>query len=109
MTSASYRLSASVSTRFTVDIPAHESRGVTRVHPPEVLEHEDLPVGARTGPDADRRDEQLCRDPRRKLCRNALEHDREAAEILEGMSLSKQKRRTGIAPSLDSEPSELVD
>src|SRR6266516_1665038 len=64
-----------------VSVSLHEARGVTVVDPEQVVEHEHLAVGRRTGADPDHGDLEPWHDGLGQRRGHGLEHDREAARV----------------------------
>src|SRR5262245_57044285 len=64
-------------------VAADELRLVTEVEPEQVVRHQHLAVALDAGADADRRDRELARDRGAQACRDALQHEREAAGAFE--------------------------
>src|SRR5205823_3773221 len=64
-------------------IAAHELGRMAEVEPEQVVAHQHLAVAARTGADPDRRDRELAAHRSSEPRRDPLQHQREAAALLE--------------------------
>ena len=94
---------------FPIEVAAHEPRRLAHVDPPQVVQHEHLPVGADARADANGGKRHFRGDAGGQLRWHALEHDREAAQIGQRVRLTKQSCRVHIVSALHAEAAELVD
>mmetsp|Transcript_19557 Transcript_19557/g.50508 ORF Transcript_19557/g.50508 Transcript_19557/m.50508 type:complete len:227 (-) Transcript_19557:668-1348(-) len=83
-------------------VPRGELRLEAVVQAEEVVDHLHLPARVHTGTDPDRRHRKAARDQGGHLGGDALEHDREAARVLEGARVGEQLSRGVRRLALDA-------
>src|SRR5687767_14550419 len=75
----------------SVDKAPNELRMKIRIHAEQILQHQNLTIATRPGPDADCRNRDGFRNLFGNLLRNAFEHHREGSQLSECLRTSQNR------------------